>query len=46
MTDMLDYAGFYSFNPEYESDKFENHQRIRKKDETFSIGLVKYFMII
>ena len=43
MTDMLDYAGFYAFNPEYDSDKFENHQRIRKKDETFSIVASQVF---
>ena len=34
MTDMLDYAGFYAYET---GDKFGNHHRIRKVDETFSI---------
>ena len=43
MTDMLDYAGFYSYESE---DKFINHQRIRKVDESFSIVEVKFIIII
>ena len=43
MTDMLDYAGFYAFNPDEHSSKFENHQRIRKKDETFTIVVSQVF---
>lgn len=35
MTDMLDYAGFYAFTEN--RSKFENHNRIRKKDDTFVI---------
>lgn len=36
MTDMLDYAGFYAFHGSMNL-KFQNHRRIRKKDETFVI---------
>ena len=42
MTDMLDYAGFYAFNPE-DNGKFENHHRIRKSDETFTIVASQIF---
>jgi hypothetical protein len=34
MTDMLDYAGFYAYET---GNKYDNHHRIRKVDETFSI---------
>ena len=43
MTDILDYAGFYAFNPDDNSDKFENHQRIRKIGETFTIVASQIF---
>ena len=43
MTDMLDYAGFYSHQPEIDSNKFINHGRIRKKEETFSIVASQIF---
>lgn len=35
MTDRLDYAGFYAHETSF--DKFENHQKIRKVNETFNI---------
>jgi hypothetical protein len=34
MTDMLDYAGFYSFES---GSKFKNHHKIRAVNETFCI---------
>ena len=43
MTDMLDYAGFYAYNPDKNSNKFENHHRIRKTDETFTIVASQVF---
>lgn len=43
MTDMLDYAGFYAFDPDNDSGKFVNHQRIRKIDETFTIVASQVF---
>ena len=43
MTDMLDYSGFYAFNPEDSSCKFINHHRIRKAGETFSIVASEVF---
>jgi len=43
MTDMLDYAGFYAFNPDEDSSKFENHHRIRKIGETFTIVASQVF---
>ena len=36
MTDMLDYAGFYSYETKIKS-KFINHHRIRNVDESFNI---------
>ena len=45
MTDMLDYAGFYSHQPEINSDKFINHGRIRRKKKHFLLLQVKYFTI-
>lgn len=42
MTDMLDYAGFYAFEPE-EGNKFKNHHAIRKKDDSFTIVASQVF---
>lgn len=42
MTDMLDYSGFYAFE-KTKLDKFINHHRIRKKDETFTIVVSQIF---
>jgi len=43
MTDMLDYAGFYAFNRDNISKKFENHHAIRKIGETFTIVASEVF---
>ena len=40
MTDMLDYAGFYAYESGH---KFQNHQRIRNINETFSIVASQVF---
>ena len=43
MTDMIDYAGFYAFDPSENSNKFQNLGRIRKKDETFTVVASQIF---
>ena len=40
MTDMLDYAGFYAYET---GGKFDNHHRIRKTNEIFSIVASEVF---
>ena len=44
MTDMLDYAGFYAYDSNDDKEKkFNNHHRIRKANEIFSIVASQVF---
>ena len=43
MTDMLDYAGFYAHEDEDEFNKYKNHHKIRKVNETFNIVASQVF---
>ena len=44
MTDMLDYAGFYAYESnDDKKKKFNNHHRIRKANEIFSIVASQVF---